>query len=66
MDKWAHMGHLLGECYFDSNRDLTYIHIPKNASSFAKRITENFEYSKTFRNANNYLILFMRQKIYKK
>jgi hypothetical protein len=51
------MGHALGECYFDSIQDLTYIHIPKNASSFAKRITENFEYSKTFRNASNYLIL---------
>ncbi len=57
MDRWAHMGHALGECYFDSIQDLTYIHIPKNASSFAKRITENFEYSKTFRNASNYLIL---------
>jgi hypothetical protein len=51
------MGHTLGECYFDSIQDLTYIHIPKNSSSFAKRITENFEYSKTFRNASNYLIL---------
>ena len=57
MDKWAHMGHTLGECYFDPIQDLTYIHIPKNASSFAKRITVNFEYSRSFRTANNYLIL---------
>ncbi len=34
MDKWAHLGHMLGECWANSNT--TYVHIPKNASSFIK------------------------------
>lgn len=35
-DRWAHLGHRLGECWRDDSRNITYIHIPKNASSFVK------------------------------
>ena len=38
MDRWAHLGHALGECWVDEVNDLTYIHIPKNASSFVKGV----------------------------
>ena len=34
-DKWAHLGHTLGECW-TNDQGLTFIHIPKNASSFIK------------------------------
>lgn len=36
MDKWAHLGHKLGECFYCGSTSATYIHIPKNASSFIK------------------------------
>jgi hypothetical protein len=36
LDKWAHLGHTLGECWVDAVKGITYIHIPKNASSFVK------------------------------
>jgi hypothetical protein len=36
MDKWAHLGHALGECWYDNVKGVTYVHIPKNASSFIK------------------------------
>jgi hypothetical protein len=35
MDKWAHLGHHLGECWVH-NKSYTYINIPKNASSYVK------------------------------
>lgn len=36
VDRWAHVGHRLGECWVDNTHSLTYVHIPKNASSFIK------------------------------
>ena len=36
IDKWAYLGHKLGECWVDPTSSLTYIHIPKNASSSVK------------------------------
>jgi hypothetical protein len=57
MDKWTYRGHDLGECYFDPVQDLTYIHIPKNASTFIKRFCVDFEYSKTFKHASKYLVI---------
>ena len=34
--KWAHLGHNLGECWVNTNKLITYINIPKNASSYMK------------------------------
>lgn len=36
MNKWAHLGHQLGECWVNTDKSLTYINIPKNASSYMK------------------------------
>jgi hypothetical protein len=36
LDKWASVGHHLGECWVDNSKSLTYINIPKNASSYMK------------------------------
>lgn len=36
--RWAHLGHRLGECWVDEVHNKTYLHIPKNASSFIKGI----------------------------
>jgi hypothetical protein len=36
MDKWAHLGHQLGECWVNTDKSITYINIPKNASSYMK------------------------------
>jgi len=36
--RWAHCGHRLGECWVDEVNNKSYIHIPKNASSFVKGI----------------------------
>ena len=36
LGRWVHLGHRLGECWHDDTRDISYIHIPKNASSFIK------------------------------
>jgi hypothetical protein len=36
IDKWAEVGHRLGECWVNQQRSITYISIPKNASSFTK------------------------------
>jgi hypothetical protein len=38
LGRWAHLGHRLGECWVDGVNDKTYIHIPKNASSFIKGV----------------------------
>ena len=38
LGRWAHLGHRLGECWADESRDIAYIHIPKNASSFVKGV----------------------------
>ena len=38
LGRWAHLGHRLGECWVDEVNDKTYIHVPKNASSFVKGV----------------------------
>ena len=38
LGRWAHLGHRLGECWVDDVNAKTYIHIPKNASSFVKGV----------------------------
>jgi hypothetical protein len=38
LGRWAHLGHRLGECWVDEVNNKTYIHIPKNASSFVKGV----------------------------
>jgi len=59
MDKWAHLGHVLGECWNDPVRSTTFVHIPKNASSFVKGCllsSGNFTYSDSLVGADQYLI----------
>ena len=38
LGRWIHLGHRLGECWVDDVNDKSYIHIPKNASSFVKGV----------------------------
>jgi hypothetical protein len=59
MDKWSHLGHTLGECWNDKNKSITFVHIPKNASSFIKGCllgTEKFTHSNSLIPAEQYLI----------
>ena len=59
--KWAHLGHRLGECWVDETHHLTYVHIPKNASSFVKGCLIGcygmWKHSETFVPADQYLIV---------
>jgi hypothetical protein len=34
--RWTHLGHQLGECWYNVDKHIIYINIPKNASSFVK------------------------------
>ena len=57
--KWAHLGHTLGECWNDTNKSTTFIHIPKNASSFVKGCllsSGNFTHSDSLVTADRYLV----------
>ena len=59
LDKWAHLGHKLGECWVDSAADITYVHVPKNASSFIKgclQTSNRWQHSDTLVNNSRYLI----------
>jgi hypothetical protein len=59
LDKWAHNGHKLGECWVDLSNDITYVHVPKNASSFIKgclQASTKWQHSDTLVNSNRYLI----------
>jgi hypothetical protein len=59
MDRWAHLGHHLGECWNDQDKSITFVHIPKNASSFVKGCllsTEKFTHSNSLITAERYLI----------
>ena len=38
LGRWAQLGHRLGECWVDEVNNISYIHVPKNASSFVKGI----------------------------
>ena len=57
MDRWAHLGHRLGECWYTNN--FTYTHIPKNASSFVKGclINNGWQYSNTFVENKHYIVV---------
>lgn len=57
-DKWAHLGHHLGECWY--GQGITYVHIPKNASSFIKGCllgSHKFTHSDTLVKNNKYLVV---------
>ena len=59
MNRWAHLGHHLGECWNDQDKSITFVHIPKNASSFVKGClisTEKFTHSNSLITAERYLI----------
>jgi hypothetical protein len=59
MDRWAHLGHRLGECWVDSSARTTYIHIPKNASSYIKGCvlsTNKWQHSDTLVQNEKYLV----------
>ena len=59
--RWAQLGHSLGECWVDEVNDKTYIHIPKNASSFVKGVLIGsggfWHHSETLINSNENLII---------
>ena len=59
--RWAHLGHRLGECWVDDTHHLTYVHIPKNASSFVKGCLIGcygmWRHSETLVSADEYLIV---------
>jgi len=59
--KWSHLGHRLGECWIDETHQLTYVHIPKNASSFVKGCLIGcygmWRHSEAFVPADQYLIV---------
>ena len=61
LGRWAHLGHRLGECWVDEVNDKTYIHIPKNASSFAKGVLIGsggfWHHSETLINSSENLIV---------
>lgn len=61
LGRWAHLGHRLGECWVDDVNDKTYIHIPKNASSFVKGVLIGsggfWHHSETLVNSSENLII---------
>jgi hypothetical protein len=59
LDRWAHLGHNLGECWNNVDKSITFVHIPKNASSFIKGCllgTNKFTHSNSLITADKYLI----------
>ena len=61
LGRWAHLGHRLGECWVDEVNDKTYIHVPKNASSFVKGVLIGsggfWRHSETLVNSDENLIV---------
>jgi len=61
LGRWAHLGHRLGECWVDDINNISYIHIPKNASSFVKGVLIGsggfWRHSETLINSNENLIM---------
>lgn len=60
LDIWTDKGHILGECYYCEHSNSTYIHIPKNASSYIKGCLlslNDWNYSTKFVQNNQYLIV---------
>ena len=59
LDKWAHLGHKLGECWVDLANNITYVHVPKNASSFIKGClisSKKWQHCEALVDSNRYLI----------
>ena len=42
---WKHRGHIFGQCHYHSDKDLIYVNIPKNASSWTKNNLESLGFS---------------------
>ena len=60
INKWASMGHNIGECYYGVSHNYTYVHIPKNASSYIKSCllqTNDWLYSEKFIANDQYLVV---------
>jgi hypothetical protein len=61
LGRWAHLGHRLGECWVDEVNDVSYIHVPKNASSFVKGVLMGcggfWHHSETLVNSKENLVL---------
>ena len=61
LGRWVHLGHRLGECWVDEVNDKTYVHIPKNASSFVKGVLIGsggfWHHSETLINSSENLIV---------
>lgn len=57
IDKWAHVGHKLGECW--TNPTTTYVHIPKNISSCIKGClaSNKWQHSDVLVNNEQFLIV---------
>ena len=58
-DRWTHLGHTLGECWVDLDKNINYVHIPKNASSFIKGClisSLKFKHSASLIKTNKYLV----------
>lgn len=59
MDRWAHLGHRRGECWVDTSARTTYVHIPKNASSYIKGCllsTNQWQHSDSLVQNEKYLV----------
>ena len=61
LGRWAHLGHRLGECWVDKKNNISYIHIPKNASSFVKGVLMgsggSWHHSETLVNSKENLVM---------
>lgn len=61
LGRWVHLGHRLGECWVDEVNNKTYVHIPKNASSFVKGVLMGsggfWHHSETLVNSDENLIV---------
>ena len=57
LGKWDHLGHTLGECWSDNT--LTFIHVPKNASSSVKGflINHGFREYNTLQDTHEYFVV---------
>lgn len=59
LDRWQHLGHSLGECWYDLDKSVSFVHIPKNASSFIKGClisSDRFSHSPSLVTADTYLV----------
>ena len=61
LGRWAQLGHRLGECWVDEVNNISYIHVPKNASSFVKGVLMGcggfWHHSETLVNSTENLVM---------